>query len=273
MTTKMKYIGFLLSLLTFVIQSNLVFGQKIVKGRILNEDIEPLPGAFIFNLDRVKIGETNIDGYFEVNIPEGTKNLIFGYIGCELMPIVLSDNCDYLEVIMLYDGTYDFMSSRKVDRLRKKTFDKLVELHHIAFTKGLFKKDSVCYTGEFIPEKPNLDRISKWMTQQIKQNKKNFANYKVGDKIKIPFSTSFNCDGTKRTCLIYYSYVADKENYDCVIEVQILAKNRHHGFHNIVVKVLNCDLCKLPFPIFNNKEMVPGAEFEYDPVIFKVINE
>lgn len=273
MTIKIKYIAFLLSLLTLVIQSNLVSGQRIIRGRVLSEDIEPLPGAVIFNQDTARIGETNIDGYFEVNIPEGTKNLIFGYVGCEWMPVVLSDSCDYPEVILLYAGTYDFMSSRKIDRLRKKSFDRLGELHHLAFTKGLFKRDSVCYTSEFIPEKPDLDRISKWMTQQIKQNKKNYAEYKAGDKIKIPFSTSFNCDGTKRTCLIYYSYVAYKENYDCLVEVQILSKNRHHGSHNIVVRVLDCDLCNLPFPVFNNKEMVPGAEFEYDPVLFKVINE
>jgi hypothetical protein len=268
----MKSTTVLLALLTFFIQSNLVLGQKIIKGRILNEDIEPLPGAFIYNQDTVKIGETNINGFFEVNIPEGAKNLIFAYIGFEWMPVVLSDNCDYLEVILLYDGTYDFMSSRKIDRLRKKAFDKLDELHHLAVAKGLFKKDSICYSKKFHPEKQNLDRISKWMAKQLKQNERNYANYKVGDTIKIPLSSSFNCDGTKRTCLIPYSYFANMEKYDCIINGQILSKNRHKGFHNIVFKVIDCNSCIKTSPIFHDKEMIPGAIFEYDIVFFKVLN-
>jgi hypothetical protein len=269
----MRFLNFLLVLFLFSAQNNLVSGQKIINGRVLDEDLEPLPGAFIFNQDTIKLVETNGDGFFELTIlPESVKKLIFGYVGCEWTTVILSDDCNYLEVILLYAGTYDFMSSRKIDRLRKKAFDRLGELHHIAFTRGLFKKDSVCYTREFIPEKPNLDRISKWMSKQVKQNKKRFSDSKIGDTIKIPFSASFNCDGTKRTCLIPYSYFANMEKYDCIINGQILSKNRHKGFHNIVFKVIDCNSCIKPSPIFDNKEMVPGAIFEYDIVFHKVLN-
>jgi hypothetical protein len=269
----MRFLSFLFILFLFSAQNNLVCGQKVITGRVLSEDLEPLLGAFIFNQDTIKLVETNEDGFFELIIlPESVKKLIFGYVGFEWTTINLSDDCNYLEVILLYAGTYDFMSSRKIDRLRKKAFERLTELHHIAVTRGLFEKDSICYTREFIPDKPNLDRISEWMSQQVKQNKKRFSDFKIGDTIKIPFSSSFNCDGTKRTCLIPYSYVANMEKYDCIINGQILSKNRHKGAHNIVFKVIDCNSCIKPSPIFQEKEMVPGAIFEYDIVFFKVLN-
>jgi hypothetical protein len=269
----MRFLNFLLVLFLFSTQNNLVSGQKIITGRVLDEDLEPIPGTFIFDQDTIKLVETNGDGFFELNIlPESVKKLIFGYVGYEWTTLKLSDDCNYLEVILLYSWTYDFMSSRKIDRIRKKAFDRLGELHHIAYTKGLFKKDSVCYTREFIPEKPNLDKISKWMSQQVKQNKKRFSDSKAGDTIKIPLSASFNCDGTKRTCLIPYSYVANMEKYECIINGQIVSKNRHKGHHNIVFKVIDCNSCIKPSPIFQDKEMVPGAIFEYDIVFFKVLN-
>jgi hypothetical protein len=267
----MKRVFSLALILLVTSQFNVIKCQKVMMGRVLDEELIALPRATIFNQDTLKLGETDMDGYFKINVPDQTNKLIFGYIGYEWTTIKISDDCNNLEVILLYDGTYDFMSSRKIDRLRKKAFDRLGELHHLAFTRGLFKKDSVCYHRDFIPDKPVLDEIRKWMTQQVKLNKRNYANYKIGDKIKIPFSTSFNCDGTKRTCLVYYSYVASMKKYECIIEGQIIAKNRHDGFHNLVVKVIDCDRCKLPSPKFNDMDMVPGAEFEYDSVLFKVL--
>jgi hypothetical protein len=48
-------------------------------------------------------------------------------------------------------GSYDFMSLKKVDRLRMKRFKLLPELHKKAFEEGIFKTDMACYTREFIP--------------------------------------------------------------------------------------------------------------------------
>ena len=58
---------------------------------------------------------------------------------------------NYLEVVVMIEALYDFMSLKKVDRLRMKRFKKLPELHKEAFEKGIFKTDKACYTQEFIP--------------------------------------------------------------------------------------------------------------------------
>lgn len=56
-----------------------------------------------------------------------------------------------LKLVMMLSSTYDFMSPKKVDRLRMKRFKKLPELHKEAFEKGIFKTEKACYTREFIP--------------------------------------------------------------------------------------------------------------------------
>ncbi len=79
-----------------------------------------------------------MDGFFGINIPQETDSLMFRYVGMEWTDIRLKKDCDTVEVVMMYDGTYDFMSSKKIDRLRKKRFDKLPIVHSEAVRNGLF---------------------------------------------------------------------------------------------------------------------------------------
>jgi len=64
---------------------------------------------------------------------------------------VLSDTCEEVEVVMMLSATYDFITLKKVDRLRMKRVKKLPALHKEAFERGLFKTDKACYTQAFIP--------------------------------------------------------------------------------------------------------------------------
>lgn len=52
---------------------------------------------------------------------------------------------------MMSSSTYDFLSPKKVNRLRLKRFKRLPELHKEAFDKGIFKTNAGCYKQEFIP--------------------------------------------------------------------------------------------------------------------------
>ena len=56
---------------------------------------------------------------------------------------------------MMLSGTYDFMTLKKVDRLRMKRFKKLPKLHKEAFAKRIFKTDKACYSQEFISSYKN----------------------------------------------------------------------------------------------------------------------
>ena len=127
-----------------------VHGQsKTITGTVINEELELVPYVTIFSLDTVKIGETNLDGQFNISIQEETDQLMFGFVGMEWLTIKFADNCDNLEVIMMSEWIYDFISLRKADRLRKKRFDKLPEVRKQAFEQGIFKSDSLNYSQEF----------------------------------------------------------------------------------------------------------------------------
>lgn len=126
--------------------------DSILKGRVISEDLEVLPEVKIINHKNDKLlGITDSEGRFEISIPNGVSKLNISFIGMEPTIIELSNNCDSLEVVMMIESNYDFMSLKKVDRLRRRRFKKLPELHKEAFEKGIFNTEKPCYTQEFIP--------------------------------------------------------------------------------------------------------------------------
>ncbi|NIG53867.1 carboxypeptidase-like regulatory domain-containing protein [Chitinophaga sp. Cy-1792] len=125
--------------------------HKTIKGRVIDKDFQPVPSVSIRINDESEAGKTDLNGFFQIEIPDSVNKLIFRFVGMEPTNIVLADNCDEAEVIMLLSGHYDFMTLKKVDKLRMKRFKKLPESHKEAFAKGIFKTDKACFTQTFIP--------------------------------------------------------------------------------------------------------------------------
>ena len=141
-------------LATILILTSCFFVQAqdlTLKGRIISEDLEVLPEVKITNQKNELLGVTDIEGRFEISIPNEVLKLNISFVGMEPTIIELSSNCNYLEVVVMIEALYDFMSLKKVDRLRMKRFKKLPELQKEAFEKGIFKTDKACYTQKFIP--------------------------------------------------------------------------------------------------------------------------
>lgn len=147
---KMKKL--LIPLLVLSVSTGSLYSQnKTIKGRVISEFFETISFVSIMINDTVKVGTTDLNGFFQIDIPISVKQILFRDVGRELATIELIDTCDEVEVVMLLRGTYDFKTPKKVDRLRMKRFKKLPELHKEAFAKGIFKTDKACYTQEFIP--------------------------------------------------------------------------------------------------------------------------
>ena len=277
----MKTIRTLLILL-FLVSINFTetYGQRNIKGRIIDENFEELIGAKILDFNNNLLGEADFNGFFDVIIPNDFNKIVFAYIGYELTNVELSDSCSHVEVILLPDAHYDFMSNRKIDRLRKKEFDKLPQLHLTAIEKGLFTNEIICYSREFEPKKERLDEISKWIQSAKKQIKKDYQNLSVGDTIKIPFSERYA-----------YSSLTDIEDFDCIIEGIVTKKYRKRyrspkfswrGLaklwwisldrgYNFTYRVANFENCNSNSMVHNGKEMKIGQEFEHDMKILKTI--
>jgi len=113
--------------------------------------------------DTVEVDRTDLNGFFQIDIPGSVKKLLFSTVGTDLASITLVDKCDEVEVVMMLSGTYDFMTLKKVDRLRMKRFTKLPELHKEAFEKGIFKTENSCYKQEFIPHYKKIRKLAKYI--------------------------------------------------------------------------------------------------------------
>lgn len=124
-----------------------------LKGRIIDEYLTVLPFVKIINQNDEVIGTTNNEGKFEIPLSEGVLKLKIYLVGMEPTIIELSDSCTSLEVVLMFDSIYDYMSLNKVDRLRMKRFKKLPKLHKEAFEKGIFKTDKPCYKRKFVKTK------------------------------------------------------------------------------------------------------------------------
>ncbi|MBL7856032.1 MAG: hypothetical protein JNL17_16660 [Cyclobacteriaceae bacterium] len=261
-------------LLTFIVISFSVSGQtRTVTGKVIDEYFENLPGVRIQNSDTIQLGTTDINGEFKIEIPVMTDSLLFGFVGMEWTPIKLTPDCDRLEIIMMVYVSYHDRSSAKIDRLRKKRYDNLDNIHLTAFNKGQFLQKKPCYTRDFLEHKQSLDKIERDLIAEQKRIKDLFEKMEIGDTVKIPYSPNDNYDGTKRTFLFNWSYVSDNVDFKCIIEGVILEKDKRKKGYNITYKVTNCEQCKYESLVFNNDNMTVGRVLKHNMKVFKVLEQ
>jgi len=259
---------------------NLNGQNRIISGRVITEDFEPLPMLDIKTSDNVRLGKTDMDGRFKISIPQETDRLLFTYIGMERTEIILKKDCDIVEVVMMYAGTYDFMTLRKVDRLRKKRFDNLPNLHSDAVKNSLFQNNNTCYERVFKkdnPPKPVLDSINKNYKLKRKQIKCAFKRLALGDTIRIPYYVTSRYDGTDTTNLNPYSFAFDRENFDCIIQGVITEKNKFKGGYNLVYRAIDCLDCRYDNMIINepnypSKELKVGQTYIFNMKYSQILN-
>jgi hypothetical protein len=264
----------ILILAILLLSQNLNGQNRIIIGRVISEDLEPLPGLDIENSNNLFLGKTDIDGRFKISIPQETDSLLFRYVGMEWTDIGLKENCDTVEVVIMYDVIYDFITLKKVDRLRKKRFDNLSNLHSDAVKNGLFEKNNICYERvfkEYNPPKPVLDSINKENKLKRKQIKDTFKRLALGDTIRIPYSGTWRYDGTDRTTLHSYSSGVDGVDFECIIKGIITEKNKRKSGYNLVYRVIDCNDCHYDNILLNGKELKNGELIEYNMRFYKIL--
>jgi len=125
--------------------------SRIVNGLLLDRDLSPTPYIHIYINDSVEVGITDAKGKFEITIPVGVDSLTFRGVGFEPLLARLIPGCNRVEAIMVLAGSYDFISSAKVDRQRHRYFNKTNKLYPVAVQKGLFASTPPCYKAIFQP--------------------------------------------------------------------------------------------------------------------------
>jgi hypothetical protein len=134
-----------------------VLGQtRTLTGKIIDHEFNTFYQVSIFDADTVLIATNDTNGNFRITIPADTKTLIFATVGMEWKHIGLLIDCNNIDIIVQPSWTYDFKSPAKVDRLRKKQFDKLPALYQSAFQKGIFATEKPCYIDKFVSHKKEM---------------------------------------------------------------------------------------------------------------------
>ena len=123
--------------------------DKTIKGRVISDYFDIMTGVSIMINDTVEVGRTDINGFFQIDIPISEKKILFMFVGLDPTTIELVDKCDKIEVVMMYSSTYDFITLKRAERKREKRFKMLPEIHKQAFEKGIFETEYACYNRAF----------------------------------------------------------------------------------------------------------------------------
>jgi hypothetical protein len=223
----------------------------------------------VFDADTTEIGHTDVNGYFELTIHEESSKLIFGFIAYDFLTVTFNDSCLYFEVILLPSGTYDIRSHKKIDRLRKREYDKVIEVHRRAYNEVKFIYKETCYTSEFVPEKPALDIIRKKLKQSGKADKNDFKELKIGDIVKIPFGIDTSENENRVRTYFAPCRNCTEEDFDYLVEGEILKKHKRKLTLEIRITKM------LPYDVLNYrcKTLNVGSSFKYEMKYNEVIIE
>jgi hypothetical protein len=127
-----------------------LFSQtKSINGRVIAEDFDILPFVSIVINDTIEVGKTDMNGFFNLEIPHTTTKLLLLTVGMEPTTIRLNEKCNKIEVVMMNSVIYDFISLKRSEKRRKKRFKKLPEIHKRAFENGIFETARACYDRDF----------------------------------------------------------------------------------------------------------------------------
>lgn len=139
-------------LVVFLTQFSVFSQNRTIQGVVIDDlDYKPVPYVSILFNDSIKIGMTNLDGSFQVEVPYNVNRLLLGRtIGFEDTEIVLCDSCNYLEIILFQRPVYDFLSKKQVDKKRIKRFKKIGKIRKEAIKRGIFQSKTPCYKQVFI---------------------------------------------------------------------------------------------------------------------------
>lgn len=135
-------------ILTILSSSILSSGQtRTVTGKVIGEyEDPPIPGVKIKNLDTLQLGTTDLDGNFRVDLPTGTSGLTFIFLGMEQTTVTIPPDCNYLEIIIMADVIYDYVTTATINRKRQRRYKNIKDRHRKAFEKGIFRTNEPCVT-------------------------------------------------------------------------------------------------------------------------------
>lgn len=135
-----------------ILPHSVVAQVRSIHGLIIDDtEFEGQCCVSIYIDDTVKIGETSMDGTFQMTIPLETKEITL--YGPNVYPTKIRFNINYdnkLEIIMLSLFNYDISPKKAEERVRKR-YNKLKELYKKAYLQGIFNTYTHYFQQIYIP--------------------------------------------------------------------------------------------------------------------------
>ncbi|MBO0929638.1 hypothetical protein [Fibrella aquatilis] len=129
------------------------FGQsRVVTGKVIDEELQALPGVMIFSLDSTQLGVSGLDGSFQISLPLTRTRVLFNMVGLDQNNVDIPVGCDKAEVVLLLASTYDFMTLKAINKARYKRFKTLTATHRAAYAQGAFKRRESCVEYVFVSD-------------------------------------------------------------------------------------------------------------------------
>jgi len=104
---------------------NFVYSQnRVISGMVVDDSPElyPIIGVSVIINDSINITETGVDGSFQFETSLPVYKLSFSLVNYERVDLMLLEKCNIVDVVMITDATYDFMSYRKINKERRKKY-------------------------------------------------------------------------------------------------------------------------------------------------------
>src|SRR5258708_20780740 len=122
---------------------------RTITGKVIDENFEAIPEVKIQNHDTLRLGATDNNGNFKIELPSGTDELLLSFLGMEWTSLKVPTNCNNLEIIMMFDTIYDFVTIGTENKKRYKRLRDLPNKHRQAIERRIFSSSTSCFTYIF----------------------------------------------------------------------------------------------------------------------------
>jgi hypothetical protein len=123
------------------------FGQeRIITGKIIGQELTEFPGVVVMDSDTEKVLDTtNFDGKFEFKYSSDIKKIKFIFVMTQEEEIEISESCNHIELILLEEWIYDFVSLKTAERKKRRDRKRILpKLYAEAYENGIFKNKKSC---------------------------------------------------------------------------------------------------------------------------------
>ncbi len=116
---------------------------KAINGRIVDEHLTPMSGAYMQTVDSSYTSKADNKGYYSITIPDSVRQIKVWFIGMESEIINLSDFCEF-NIILLDDIIAEFETQQEHKMRYQKRKRELPKKRIEAIKRGIIEENKTC---------------------------------------------------------------------------------------------------------------------------------